>query len=194
MNEKVVKYTFPALFNITLEKFGDKTAYSFVGEEPRSYSDVSAKVTALMAYLEKIGIVPGDRVAILSTNMPDWGVAYFAITFMGAIAVPILPDFSNIEAGNVLDHSESKAIFISTTLYSRIEDYKSDTLKTRLAIEDFSIINPVSEDPVYDISATGPSIALVHRRIEASRISQNAPVTSAPGTTRPGLARGSAAG
>jgi long-chain acyl-CoA synthetase len=153
MNEKVVKYTFPALFNITLEKFGDKTAYSFVGEEPRSYSDVSAKVTALMAYLEKIGIVPGDRVAILSTNMPDWGVAYFAITFMGAIAVPILPDFSNIEAGNVLDHSESKAIFISTTLYSRIEDYKSDTLKTRLAIEDFSIINPVSEDPVYDISA-----------------------------------------
>ena len=34
--------------------------------------------------------VPGDKVAILSSNMPNWGIAYFAVTFMGAVAVPVL--------------------------------------------------------------------------------------------------------
>ena len=47
--------------------------------------------------------------------MPNWGVAYFAITFMGAVAVPILPDFSITEVANVLEHSGAKAIFISST-------------------------------------------------------------------------------
>jgi long-chain acyl-CoA synthetase len=72
--------------------------------------------------------------------MPNWGVAYFAITFMGAVAVPILPEFSNTEVGNVLEHSGAKAIFISNSLLQRIEGYKSDELKTGILLEDFSVI------------------------------------------------------
>jgi long-chain acyl-CoA synthetase len=153
MNDSKVKYTFPALFKITQEKFGDKNAYSFVGEEPISYQAAGDKIAALTAFLEKLGIKPGDKVAILGTNMPNWGITYFAITFMGAVAVPILPEFSSKEVSNVLDHSETKAIFISALLTSKIESYKSETLTSRIQLEDFAIIDNVSGDKTFDPSA-----------------------------------------
>ena len=83
----------------------------------------------MIAFLEKIGICPGDKVAILSTNMPNWGVVFFSITFMGAVAVPVLPDFSNKEVGNVLEHSGAKAIFVSTSLLPGLKDLNLKILR-----------------------------------------------------------------
>ncbi|HEX7494450.1 MAG TPA: AMP-binding protein [Bacteroidales bacterium] len=140
MEENRIRLTFPGIFNETLRKFGKHNAYAFVGEEPKTYETVNKEVLALIAFLEKHGICPGDKVAILSLNMPNWGVAFFSITFMGAVVVPVLPDFSNTEVANVLEHSGAKAIFISSSLLSRIEGFKSEDLKTAIQIEDFSLI------------------------------------------------------
>jgi len=140
MEEMKSRLTFPSMFGETLRKFGKNNAYAFVGESPMSYEAADIMIKSVTAFLERNGIEPGDRVAILSSNMPNWGVAYFAITFMGAIAVPILPEFSNTEVGNVLEHSGAKAIFISNSLLQRIEGYKSDELKTGILLEDFSLI------------------------------------------------------
>ena len=115
MEENNIRLTFPGMFNDTLRKFGKNDAYAFVGEEPKTYETVNREIGALMAFLEKTGIFPGDKVAILSLNMPNWAIAYFSITFMGAVVVPILPDFSNTEVANVLEHSGAKAIFISNS-------------------------------------------------------------------------------
>src|SRR5659263_34449 len=134
------RLTFPAMFNETLRKFGKYNAFAFVGESPISYETANREIQSVIAFLEKNGIAYGDKVSILSSNMPNWGITYFAVTFMGAVAVPILPDFSNTEVGNVLEHSGAKAIFISTSLLQRIEGYKSDDLKTAILIEDFSLI------------------------------------------------------
>jgi len=117
--------TFPSMFDETLRKFGKHNAYSFVGESPVTFEAANKQIQSVIAFLEKNGIEPGDKVAILSTNMPNWGITYFAVTFMGAIAVPVLPDFSNTEVGNVLEHSDAKAIFISNSLLQRIEGFKS---------------------------------------------------------------------
>jgi long-chain acyl-CoA synthetase len=140
MEEKKIKLTFPALFNETVRKFGKSGAYAFAGEELINYETAGHHIRALSAFLEKAGINPGDRVAILSTNMPNWAVAYFSITFMGAVAVPVLPDFSVTEVANVLEHSGAKAIFISSGLLNKIEGFKSYMLKTGLIMEDFSIL------------------------------------------------------
>jgi len=156
MEETSIRMTFPAMFNETLRKFGKKNAYAFVGEEPKTYERVNTEVQALIAFLEKNGVRPGDRVALLSSNMPNWGVAYFSVTFMGAVIVPILPDFSPTEVGNVLEHSGAKAIFISTSLLTRIEGFKSADLKTGILIEDFSLIFSEKGSSTFDIN-TVPS-------------------------------------
>ena len=138
MEKNVAKLTFPAKFRETLSIHGKSSAYAFVGEEPKSFEQVDSDIKAVIAFLEKNGIKPGDKVAILSTNMPNWGVVYFSVTFMGAVAVPILPDFSATEVSNVLEHSGAKALFISTPLLSRIEGLKSEELGMIVLMEDFS--------------------------------------------------------
>jgi len=72
---------------------------------------------------------------------------------MGAIVVPILPDFSNTEVSNVLEHSGAKTIFVSTSLLSRIEGFKSEDLKTGIIIEDFSLFFSEKGAINYDPSA-----------------------------------------
>ena len=181
-------YTFPSIFNETLRKYGHHNAFAFVGETPVSYETAYRRIQSVIAFMEKMGIGPGDRVAILSTNMPNWGITYFAITFMGAVAVPILPDFSATETGNVLEHSGTKAIFIASPLLSRIEGFVSEELKTLVLIEDFSVISSetsaeydpsdtpvrkyeVSEDDlasiIYTSGTTGRSkgVMLTHKNI-----------------------------
>jgi long-chain acyl-CoA synthetase len=153
MEENSIRLTFPSLFNETLRKFAKCNAYAFAGEEPKSFEAVNKEILSLIAFLEKIGIHPRDKVAILSSNMPNWGSAFFSITFMGAIVVPILPDFSNTEVSNVLEHSGAKAIFISTSLLSRIEGFKSEDLKTAILIEDFSLLFSETGSYEFDSSA-----------------------------------------
>lgn len=132
--------TLPALLQRSVEKFGELPAVAFVGETPLTYSEFNKRRLSIVSLLEKLEIQPGDRVALLSANMPNWGVAYFAITSMGAVVVPILPDFSVNEIENVLTHSEAGAIFISQGLKSKIANLKPENLLHRILIDDLSLI------------------------------------------------------
>jgi len=147
------KLTFPALFNATLGRSGGSPAYAFAGEKAKTYTEVGEEIKALVAFLEKAGIRPGDKVAILSSNSPNWGPVFFSITFMGAVAVPVLPDFSQTEVENVLIHSGTKALFVSTSLISKLEGFKSDDLEAEILIEDYSLIFPAGKAYRFDPAA-----------------------------------------
>lgn len=121
-------------------QFGSSPALGFVGEKQLSYSEVYHNVSLVIDLLERLGIQKGDKVAILSSNQPNWGIAFFAITTMGAVVVPILPDFTEVEVENVLVHSEAKAIFISESLFRKISDLNIDTLNSKILIENFALI------------------------------------------------------
>ncbi|MDP8314780.1 MAG: AMP-binding protein, partial [Candidatus Celaenobacter antarcticus] len=122
--------------------YGDNIAVSMVGGKPFTYEKFGSKVEILSKILQKRGIAKADKVAILSENKPQWGIAYFAITTLGAIAVPILPDFHANEIRHILIHSEAKAIFISQDQYNKLEDVEMGSLSTIFHIDDFSIIPP----------------------------------------------------
>jgi long-chain acyl-CoA synthetase len=147
------RLTFPAVFGETLRKFGSSNAYAFVGEAPKTFDTAYKEIRSVMAFLEANGISKGDKVALLSLNMPNWAVAYFSVTLMGAVIVPVLPDFSPTEVANVLEHSGARAIFISASLLSRIEGFKSEILKTAILIEDFSFLFSAKGSIKYDKTA-----------------------------------------
>jgi len=69
--------------------------------------------------------------------MPNWVVSFLATTFMGAVAVPLLPDFLPKEIENILEHSEAKAVIVSDSLWPKISDIATDFLLYRIAMEDF---------------------------------------------------------
>jgi len=152
-------FTLPEIFRQVVENHGKLPFVSFVGESPVTYAQAMDRVTALQAMLQKMNIEKGDRVAILSTNMPHWGIAYLAITGMGAAVVPLLPDFSVEEVKNVLTHSEAKAIFVSSGLRPKIASYENTCLHYRIAIEDFSVYSGINPEVTYNEKETKRAIA-----------------------------------
>ncbi len=144
--------TFPALFSETVEKFGTCNAMALVGQTPFTYNEVNSHIQSLIVFFEKLGIKPGDKIALLSTNMPNWGMAYYATTFMGAVVVPMLPDFSEFEIENILKHSEAKAMFVSKGLRSKVDKLDVETLQSKISIEDFALINSVESSPKFDLA------------------------------------------
>ena len=114
---------------------------SFVDGEPITYSELGKKMEEISILLFSLGLKKGDKVALLSHNMPNWVIAYFSVVSKGLIIVPILPDFTSEEVENVLVHSESKVLFISDRLTSRIEGLELPSLEATILIDDFTQIS-----------------------------------------------------
>ena len=180
--------TLKELFDRSCVQYADRIAISFVNGAPITYSEMGQEVNNTIALLSRMGICKGDRVAILSNNMPNWCIAYFAITGMGAIVVPILPDFHSDEVQSILQHSGCKAIFVSQKLLAGITGFQSETLTHVIAIEDFSILSgelmerphisyelPVDSDTasiIYTSGTTGRSkgVMLSHHNITINAV------------------------
>jgi long-chain acyl-CoA synthetase len=122
------------------EKYSNNTALSSIDGNGVTYKEFNEKVSSVSKFLSDAGILPGDKVAILSENSVNWGIAYFAITTMGAVGVPIMTEFKSTEIKHILKHSEAKAIFVSSKQFEKIEESDSDELGLRILLDDFSII------------------------------------------------------
>jgi len=124
----------------TCEAFPNRPALSMVDGEPISYSQMEQQITELIAMMLDSGIQKGDRVAILSQNMPHWGIAYLAIASMGAIVVPILVDFHVNEILHILRHSGTKMVFVSTAQYEKIGYSELDPFPLMVNLDSFEPI------------------------------------------------------
>ena len=105
-----------------------------------TYSSFKAKCDGLSKKLTQYGIRAGDKVAILSQSMPNWSVAFFSIVPFGRIAIPILPDSSVNEVTNILEHSESKVIFVSQKLASKVTQECREKMTLVIDIDTFEVI------------------------------------------------------
>ena len=105
-----------------------------------TYGSFKKKCDEISRRLSRYGIGAGDKVAILSQNMPNWTVAMFSLVPFGRVSVPILPDSSENEVTNILNHSGSKAIFISKKLLPKLSRECSDKMDLVIDIETFEII------------------------------------------------------
>ena len=138
------QFTLQHVIEDSCRKNSSHIALTFTDDEPISYSDLKRQIDHLSVFLKNQGVMHGDRIAILGENSPQWGIAYFAITTMGAVAVPILPDFHASEIHHILRHSGSKVIFISERFYHKIEDLDFTEFNSIILMNDFSIINPAT--------------------------------------------------
>lgn len=134
-----MRHNFLYLLREVESKYSDIPALAFVGEKPITYLQLGRKVRALSSVLKKLNINPGDRVAILGTNSPHWGIAYLSIVITRSIVVPILPDFSEEEVTNVLKHSEAKALFVTNGLKQKVRTDLLPDLKCIINLESFNL-------------------------------------------------------
>jgi len=185
MNKKIVPkpLTLQSLLNYSTKHFANLPSVSFVEGTPITYSELGIKINQISDLLCSLGLKTGDKVALLSHNMPNWVIAYFSVVSQGMIIVPILPDFNREEIENVLSHSESKCLFVSERLSSRIEGLdlpllesviSLDTLTLTKGIENKKLLKPrvvVKEEDtaaiIYTSGTTGRSkgVVLSHKNL-----------------------------
>ncbi len=142
--ENLENFTLPSLLNRSVKLYAQEPYLGRVGEEAISYALFNDKVQSMVKLLEENGISKGDKVVLLSENMPHWGVAYFSVTYFGAVIVPILPDFHPSDVHHILRHSEAKAVFASEKYLSTIEESKDTKIKLVIKLEDLELAPELS--------------------------------------------------
>jgi len=180
---KLEVLTIPAMLQASCEDYANHQSLIFAGEENLTYEQLGSEVKKVACLLHSLGVAKGDKVAILSLNMPQWGIAFFAITSLGAVAVPVLPDFHPNEVKNILLHADVSLVFISETLRSKlepidelkvvyIEDFQLSTAYVNSGIEEQSFDFPKVEENdlcsiIYTSGTTGKSkgVMLSHKNI-----------------------------
>ena len=133
--------TLSKLFEMATDTYSRRPLSQFVGGgQEYTYDSFKHKCLELSQRFNRFGISAGDKVAILSNNMPNWTVAMFSCVPFGRVTVPILPDSSESEVTNILTHSECKAIFISKRLMKKLSDEVKEKLTLIIDIETFEFI------------------------------------------------------
>ena len=133
--------TLAKLFEYATDNFAGRPMARFVdGGQEYTYESFKHKCLELSQRFNRFGISAGNKVAILSNNMPNWTVAMFSCVPFGRVTVPILPDSSESEVTNILTHSGCKAIFISKRMLKKLSDEVMDKMTLVIDIETFELI------------------------------------------------------
>lgn len=131
--------TLQELYEASTALFSERPAFSLYRQEQLTYAGFARRVEAFAALYKQHGLVSGDKVALLSQNMPNWPAAYFAAVTSGMVIVPILPDFSPAEVEMIVRHSDAKALVVSEKQYVKISDGLAGELNAVIKADDLSL-------------------------------------------------------
>ena len=113
------------------------------------YHDVARKIEKLHILFENSNVKKGDKIAICGRNSAHWAVAFLATLTYGAVAVPILHEFNGEQIQNIVNHSESKLLFIGDYAVKTIDPEQMPHLEGIINIPDFSLMISRSERLTY---------------------------------------------
>ena len=103
------------------------------------YHDVARKIEKLHIMFENSGVQRGDKIALCGRNSAHWAVAFLATLTYGAVAVPILHEFTPEQIHNIVNHSESKILFVGDIVGTQVDATKMPSLEGIINIPDYSL-------------------------------------------------------
>ena len=113
------------------------------------YHDVARKIEKLHIMFEASGVQKRDKIAICGRNSSMWAVSFLAILTYGAVAVPILHEFTPDQVHNIVNHSDSKILFVGDVVSTQIDATKMPSLEGIIYLPDLSLIVSRTEKLTY---------------------------------------------
>lgn len=157
-------YTLPALLANSVRQFANNTALSMIDSGAVTYSELKQHADLVSRKLENLGVKEGDKVALWSGSLPQWGESYFGIVNRGFVAVPLLPDFSAAEVETILQHAQVKGIIVAPKLYAKIQQLPENLLPFVINIEDGELLRGTLSDDF------NPNSALADVKVEENQL------------------------
>ena len=113
------------------------------------YHDVARKIEKLHIMFENSGVQQGDKIALCGRNSACWAVAFLATLTYGAVAVPILHEFTAEQIHNIVNHSGAKLLFVGDVVATVIDATKMPDLEGIIYIPDYSLVVSRTEKLTY---------------------------------------------
>ena len=113
------------------------------------YHDVARKIEKLHIMFEASGVQRGDKIALCGRNSAAWAAAFLAILTYGAVAVPILHEFTPEQIHNIVNHSDAKLLFVGDVAATQIDATKMPALEGIIYIPDYSLMVSRTEKLTY---------------------------------------------
>ncbi len=122
--------TLPELFDITVDRYGERRAFTaFEPEElTLTYNEVQAAVRTTAGYLHAQGVKRGDRVVVTGKNAPEWGVAYLAVVYAGAVVVPIDNQLNLNDKLGLTKRAGARIVFADDDAYDGFADLAGERI------------------------------------------------------------------
>ena len=152
------KKTLKELFELAVKEYATRPALAYYDSEPITYKELGERVRALSSFLKEKGVKKGDKVAIIGENSPNWGIAYLSIVTMGAVVVPILPDFHAEDIAHIISHSESKIVFVTQRQMDKLLEVEVKGVELVISLDDFV--------PEFSFAKTEPISKLIGKASE----------------------------
>lgn len=113
------------------------------------FHDVARKIEKLHILFEHSGIQKGDKIALCGRNSSHWAVAFLATLTYGAVVVPIQHEFTTDQVYNIVNHSESKLLFVGDVVATSITPSEMPALEGIIYIPDYSLLESRTEKLTY---------------------------------------------
>ena len=137
IEEKLIQY-----IENTIKENWDINAFADYGKDRIiKYSDVAKNISIMHNVFKRSSIYKGDKIALCGGNSINWALSYLSIISYGAVAIPILVDFSPSDISNIIKDSGAKYLFTDKNIVDKIDGKTIDSLDMVFSLDDFSIIN-----------------------------------------------------
>lgn len=143
----VTEYTMESVVESSAGRHPKRVALRLFRDEGSAitFGELKQAKDAIGLFLIERGFEKGDKIALLGESCPTWLTAYFGITAVGCIAVPILPDFSAKEVDRILTHSGAKAVVVNAKHFEKTRSFVEQNPDGLIRMEDlFHIPHPIS--------------------------------------------------
>lgn len=108
--------------------------------ETFSYYEMAKEIAKLHLLFKKAGIKQGDKIALIGRNNPRWCITYIGTITYGAVIVPILQDFTPADVIHIINHSESRLLFLSDNFWDVIEEEQIRQIEAVFSLTDFHVV------------------------------------------------------
>jgi long-chain acyl-CoA synthetase len=115
-------------------------ALSNYKEREYSYREIAEKMIRLQTFFRDAGIKEGDKISLIGRNSANWCIVYLAVVSYGAIIVPVLPDFKPDDHTNIINHSDSRLLFVDDKIWETLDYSKMAEIISVISLENFSFI------------------------------------------------------
>lgn len=108
--------------------------------ESFSYYKFAREVAHIHLLFDKIGVKKGDKIALVGRNNPRWCISYIATITYGAVIVPILQDFNANDIIHIVNHSESRLLFLGDNFWDLMDGDQINNVEAVFSLSDFHVV------------------------------------------------------